>query len=142
RGFNNVKIFVSGGLGEKEVAELVNIVDGFGIGSTISAAPPIDFAMDLVEKKTENEWKLCAKRGKLSGRKQLWRCSRCFNFLVTSLNEVSTLCPSCKKPMKQVLEKIIEQGKRARPVRSPQEIRESLLAQLGQFKEFLHSLKS
>ncbi len=137
RGFNKVKIFVSGGLGEKEVAELVDVVDGFGIGSAISAAPPIDFAMDLVEKKTNKEWKPCAKRGKLSGRKQVWRCSNCFSFNVRILNAETSSCPFCGNEMSRLLEKVIEQGRRVKPIRNPSEIRSSILNQLSQFKEYL-----
>lgn len=60
RGFSHVGIFVSGSMDEHSVAELADIVDGFGVGTSVSAAPPIDFALDIVEK----EGVPCAKRGK------------------------------------------------------------------------------
>lgn len=69
RGFRNVKIFVSGGLDEQDVRDLRDVVDGFGVGSKVASAPPIDFAMDIVEK----EGDFVAKRGKLGGKKQIYR---------------------------------------------------------------------
>ena len=69
RGCSNVEIFVSGGLDEQDVRELRDVVDGFGVGSKVASAPPIDFAMDIVEKEGE----FVAKRGKLGGKKQIYR---------------------------------------------------------------------
>lgn len=69
RGFENVGIFVSGGIDEEEVKELRDIVDGFGVGTSISSASPIDFGMDIVE--IENN--RIAKKGKMSGKKQVYR---------------------------------------------------------------------
>jgi len=69
RGCSNVKIFVSGGLDEQDVRDLRNLVDGFGVGSKVASAPPIDFALDIVEKEGE----FVAKRGKLGGKKQIYR---------------------------------------------------------------------
>ncbi|CUT04482.1 nicotinate phosphoribosyltransferase [Candidatus Chrysopegis kryptomonas] len=65
RGFKNVKIFVSGGVDEEVIKQLNEVVDAYGVGTTISSAPVLDFAMDIVE----IEGKPIAKRGKLSGEK-------------------------------------------------------------------------
>ncbi|WP_290595724.1 MULTISPECIES: nicotinate phosphoribosyltransferase [unclassified Archaeoglobus] len=69
RGKRDVRIFVSGGLSLKDVLELRDIVDAFGVGTAISGAGPIDFALDIVEK----EGKFVAKRGKRGGMKQVYR---------------------------------------------------------------------
>lgn len=69
RGFTNVRIFVSGGIDEEEIIELRNVVDGFGVGTCVANARTIDFALDIVER----EGTPCAKRGKLGGRKQVYR---------------------------------------------------------------------
>lgn len=69
RGFENVKIVLSGGVEEEDVKKLRDLVDIFGIGTSIASAPPIDFALDIVEV----EGKPSAKRGKKGGRKQLYR---------------------------------------------------------------------
>lgn len=69
RGYEDVGILVSGGLGPEDLRELRDVVDGFGVGGHISNATPVDFALDIVEVDGE----LAAKRGKLSGKKQAYR---------------------------------------------------------------------
>jgi nicotinate phosphoribosyltransferase len=65
----DVGIFVSGGVGVETLALLRDVAEGFGVGSYVTAADPIDFALDIVEVDGEP----AAKRGKLSGRKQVYR---------------------------------------------------------------------
>jgi len=51
-GFNTVKILVSGGLDPERIRHFIESgapVDGFGVGSYISGAKPIDFTADLHE---------------------------------------------------------------------------------------------
>jgi nicotinate phosphoribosyltransferase len=65
-GFNQVKIFVSGGLDLERITYFLDNeapVDGFGVGSYISGARPIDFTADL----HEIEGKPMAKRGRIPG---------------------------------------------------------------------------
>lgn len=69
RGYNKVGIFLSGGMDEPQISELKDIVNGFGVGSSVAAAKPIDFALDIVER----EGVPCAKRGKYGGKKQVYR---------------------------------------------------------------------
>jgi nicotinate phosphoribosyltransferase len=69
RGYKNVGIFVSGGIDEAEVAELRDVVAGFGVGTSVANAKCIDFALDIIEKEGEP----CAKRGKRGGKKQVYR---------------------------------------------------------------------
>ncbi|MGM0605494.1 MAG: nicotinate phosphoribosyltransferase [Halobacteriota archaeon] len=69
RGHEDVDVFVSGGLGVEELRALRDVVDGFGVGSAISNADPIDFALDIVE----IDGAPIAKRGKLSGVKDVYR---------------------------------------------------------------------
>ena len=66
-------------------------VYGFGVGSSISAAPIIDFALDIVEV----EGKPAAKRGKLGGKKQVWRCWKCMIDKVSPFNMKKPKCPNC-----------------------------------------------
>lgn len=68
-GYENVDIFVSGGITPESMRELRDIADGFGVGGYISNADPIDFALDIVEV----DGTPTAKRGKLSGEKQVYR---------------------------------------------------------------------
>jgi len=69
RGYDHVDIFVSGGLGPADCEALREYVDGFGVGGYVSNADPVDFALDIVEVDGEP----AAKRGKLSGTKQVYR---------------------------------------------------------------------
>ena len=65
-GFKEVKIFVSGGIDPDRIRYFLENeapVDGFGVGSHISGAKPIDFTADL----HEIEGKPIAKRGRIPG---------------------------------------------------------------------------
>lgn len=63
-GYQHVRIFASGGLDLEKVKVLAEAgVDSFGVGSYISAAPPIDMTMDI----KEVDGKPVAKRGRLPG---------------------------------------------------------------------------
>jgi nicotinate phosphoribosyltransferase len=65
-GFRHVGIFVSGGLDPERITYFLESgapVDGFGVGSYISGAKPIDFTADL----HEIEGKPIAKRGRIPG---------------------------------------------------------------------------
>jgi nicotinate phosphoribosyltransferase len=66
-GYSHVKIFVSGGVTADRIRlfrETGAPVDGFGVGSAISGAPPIDFTADI----KEVEGRPVAKRGRIPGR--------------------------------------------------------------------------
>ena len=66
-GFNKVKIFVSGGFNTERIRQFVEQkapVDGFGVGSYITSASPIDFTADI----HEIEGKPIAKRGRIPGK--------------------------------------------------------------------------
>lgn len=69
RGREDVGIFASGGLDPERLRELRDVAVGFGVGGYISNATPVDFALDIVELDGEP----AAKRGKLAGRKQVYR---------------------------------------------------------------------
>ena len=68
-GHEDVDIFCSGGLGPAQLRELRDVADGFGVGSYVSNADPLDFALDIVEVDGEP----AAKRGKLTGTKAVYR---------------------------------------------------------------------
>ena len=70
-GYEDVDIFVSGGLNPNDLLNLHDVADGFGIGGYISNADPVDFALDIVAVDDEP----VAKRGKLAGIKSVYRTS-------------------------------------------------------------------
>src|SRR5207244_6339095 len=65
RGFTEVRLFVSVGIDERAIVELNPFADAYGVGTAISNAPVIDFAMDVVEV----DGHAGSKRGTVSGRK-------------------------------------------------------------------------
>lgn len=67
-GYEQVKIFLSGGVNREDIIRYRDIVDAFGVGGAIANAPVIDFAMDIVEREGVH----CAKRGKRGGVKQVY----------------------------------------------------------------------
>ncbi|MEW6236904.1 MAG: nicotinate phosphoribosyltransferase [Candidatus Omnitrophota bacterium] len=67
RGHQKVRIVATGGIDEYKIMELNPVCYGYGVGTAISNAPVVDFAMDIVE----IDGRPIAKRGKLSGRKRL-----------------------------------------------------------------------
>jgi nicotinate phosphoribosyltransferase len=72
-GFRKVKIFVSGGLDLEDVEELSSCVDGFGVGTSLSNAKVINFAMDIVQVGDQP----LTKKGKMAGAKEITACSSC-----------------------------------------------------------------
>ena len=128
RGYEHVKIFVSGGLNEETVAQLsLAGVDGFGVGTSVSNAPSIDFALDIVEA----NGKPVAKRGKLGGRKMVWRCDDCLTEKVAGETVTAPKCPNCAGKMGKLLAPLLSKGRLSKALPSADHIRESVLDQLG-----------
>lgn len=69
RGHEDVGLFASGGIDAAAIEHLRDVVDGFGVGSYITNADPVDFALDVVAVDGEP----ISKRGKLSGEKAVYR---------------------------------------------------------------------
>ncbi len=126
RGFRDVAIYVSGGIGEAAIAELADLVDGFGVGGEIAAAPIVDFAMDIVEIEGEP----LAKRGKWSGAKQVWRCSSCGLDTLLPLREDGARCV-CGGTRAALLTPLLSQGQPVGERPSIRSIRERVLSQIS-----------
>ena len=127
RGFKDVRIIVSGGLRDNTINDLSKAgADGFGVGTSISNSPTVDFAMDIVEKEGKN----VAKRGKFGGRKYAFRCENCFEFGVSrSPDEVPT-CPHCHLKMNLAEVKLLDKGVRVCDQLHPREIRAKVMKQI------------
>jgi nicotinate phosphoribosyltransferase len=83
RGFSHVKLLASGGLNEYSIKELNPLCDSYGVGTSISSATTVDFSFDIID----IEGKPVAKRGKMSGRKDLFRCEGCADHFVVPRGE-------------------------------------------------------
>jgi len=125
RGHQHVQLFVSGGIDENKIRALSSIADAFGVGTWISNAPVVDFSLDIVE----IEGVPIAKKGKLSGRKQVWVCQSCNFRQTTPWSENTPLC-RCGKKMQPLLKLMIKEGKVVQSLPAPQKIREFVLHQI------------
>lgn len=128
RGFKRVKLFASGGLDEKEVAQLSPVVDAFGVGTSISNAPVVDFAMDIMEV----EGTPMAKRGKWSGAKDVYECARCRARRVVALGKKGVKC-ACGGKFKSMFAPLIKGGKVTARLPKPAEIRKKVLKEVEGF---------
>ncbi|RLG46490.1 MAG: nicotinate phosphoribosyltransferase, partial [Thermoproteota archaeon] len=127
RGYRHVKIFVSGGLNEESVRRLSEAgADAFGVGTYICGAKPVDFGADVVEVDGVPR----AKRGIMSGAKDVYVCERDLEFAVVPRGAEEPACPRCGGPMKRALVKMIEGGRRIYPERPLEEIRREVLKRL------------
>jgi nicotinate phosphoribosyltransferase len=118
---------VSGGLDEEQLRELADIADGFGVGTSIAFPPSIDLAMDIVEV----NGKPFSKRGKLPGRKQIYRCGRLHD-TITPFNVRLERCPICGDRVEPLLKPLIKGGRIVRKRMKPIEVRERVLKRLEQ----------
>jgi len=127
RGFGHVRIFVSGGLNEETIKALSEAgADAFGVGTAVSNAPTIDFALDIVEV----EGKLSAKRGKLGGKKQVWRCPKCLTDTVLPYTAKKPDCPKCEGKTQPMLQPLVKNGRIVTKLPRPSEIRQYVLEQI------------
>lgn len=129
RGFNHIKIMVSGGLTVDDIKKLAaSGVDSFGVGTSISSAEPVNFAMDIVEVAGESK----TKRGKFSGRKQPFRCPNCGLTAVTVWSIEQLQC-SCGTKMEKIFKTVLTDGTVKGKYESAEEIRKRTLYELWKF---------
>jgi len=128
RGYEHVKIFLSGGLDEESLKELADVADAFGVGGSIASAKPVDFSLDIVEV----EGKPLTKRGKLSGRKQIYRCENGHYHKVPAPKKLEK-CPICGSKVEPLLKPLIENGEIVAELPKAREIRKYVLEQAQKF---------
>jgi len=129
RGYNKIKLIVSGGLDEEDILELKNIADSFGVGTAISGARVLDFSMDIVE----IEGRKIAKRGKMSGAKKVIRCESCFNdkVILESQKASDFQCEKCGGAYKDIFIEALREGEVLYSYPSASEIRDRVISQFG-----------
>jgi nicotinate phosphoribosyltransferase len=131
RGFDNLKLLVSGGLEEPHIPALLPWVDAFGVGTSIANAPVIDLSLDIVEIDGEP----IAKRGKESGGKRLHLCPTCRFEVISPVRKPTPACRTCGGALTMRTVPLMENGRVLTPFASPTEIRERVLAQLRAMTE-------
>src|SRR6266550_2250786 len=115
RGHQDVQIFVSGSVDEGSIPALAEAgADGFGVGTSLSNAPTIDFAMDIVAV----EGKPAAKRGKFGGRKDLQRCPKDGTYEVGART-----CAVCGSKTAPAYVQYLDNGRASTPLPSLADIR-------------------
>jgi nicotinate phosphoribosyltransferase len=102
------------------------VADAYGVGTSISNAPVLNFAMDIIEV----EGVPVAKRGKMSGRKAVYRCARCGRTQVVPAGAPRPDC--CGGELTSLLQPLIEDGRLARTLPDVHSIRQQVLADLEQ----------
>lgn len=126
RGFQGVKLFLSGGLDEAEIRRLNPVADAYGVGTSISNAPVMNFALDVVEIGGQP----MAKRGKRSGRKVVYRCPICQQRSVLPAHIPAPSCP-CGGSFESLLLPLLRKGRIVRELPSTQQIQSRVLEQLA-----------
>ncbi len=124
RDFKNIGIFVSGGLDEHSLKELNPYAEGYGIGTSLSNAPTINFSLDIVK----IEDKLVSKKGKVAGEKDIFECKRCGNRKIILSKDMKAHHCACGNTMTILTKQIMKQGRFEEE--KVEEIRKRVLKQL------------
>ncbi len=106
RGHEHVELFLSGGLDEYSIPQYNDIASGYGVGTSLSGAPPVNFAMDIVEIEGEP----ITKRGKLSGVKNVAICPACGERTLYAEGHHKTDQCACGERAQNLLGPLIEDG--------------------------------
>ena len=137
-GFSHVKLALSSGMDEYRIADVVDLVDIFGVGTSIACAPSVEFAFDIVEV----DGKATAKKGKLPGRKEVYRCQTCFQDQLVPSERKLESCPICGGDLKSLLRPLMKSGRMLWELPKPREIRTYVLQQLGRVEMDLSAPKT
>jgi len=129
RGYRDVKIFLSGGIDERDIERYNPLADAYGVGTAISNAPVVDFSMDIIE----IDGHPVAKRGKMSGSKRVFRCKECLNTRVCRVKESPGRC-SCGGVEEEILVPFTSKGHLLQAVPKASKIRDYVLEQLSKME--------
>jgi nicotinate phosphoribosyltransferase len=122
RGFGHVKLIASGGIDEYEILHLNPVADSYGVGTSIANAPVLNFALDIME----IEGKPMAKRGKMSGAKDVLRQRGTLETIVLPAG-----APPPAGTWDAMLKPLVTGGRVARDLPPPRTIRDFVLEQLA-----------
>jgi nicotinate phosphoribosyltransferase len=127
RGYDWVKLYASGGIDEDSIRVLNDVCDGYGVGTALSNAPTVDFALDIVEIGGQP----VAKRGKRSGAKLLVRCPDCGARSIVYRPHGPGICPTCKAMRESLHRLFIDRGEIAAELPCATAIRQHTLSELA-----------
>lgn len=125
RGYEKVELFVSGDMDEQSIAQFNPLVNGYGIGTAISNARVINFALDIVE----IEGRAITKRGKKAAVKEPWVCDGCGRRKLGLASQEPAAC-DCGGTWQRSLEPMLRHGQLVGDLPSPQAVRARALAQV------------
>lgn len=128
RGGSDVKIFLSGGLDEESVAAYADVADGFGVGTSVSAAPVVDFSMKIVQLEEGGKAVFRAKRGDIGGRKQVFRDPKSFHDIVTLEGR------RAPKGHRALLTPLLKNGRFVRKLRDEDHVHAKVVASLKKLR--------
>ncbi len=121
-------IITSGGMNEYNIPPLKKAgVTSFGVGTSVSNARTINFAMDIVEKEGEP----AAKRGKFSGKKKVFRCPECLAYKNLPWNTTAAPTCTCGVEMEPMLKRYLRKGVPTKERPPVSELRNKQLLQLA-----------
>jgi nicotinate phosphoribosyltransferase len=129
RGYREIKLFLSGGIDERDIERYNPLADAYGVGTAISNAPVVDFSMDIIE----IDGRPIAKRGKMSGSKRIFRCKECFKTRVSAANERPERC-SCGGTEEEILVPFSSKGHLLQALPKASQIRDYVLEQLSKIE--------
>lgn len=141
-GLQSVRIFVSGGLDEFQIEELVRAgapIDAFGVGTRMGVSadqPYLDTAYKLVDYAGTPVMKLSHGKVTAPGRKQVFRRPKPFGDLVGLFSEP---VPTGRKPL---LEQLMSGGRRSGPRSTIEESRRRFEADLATLPEPVRRVSS
>ncbi|MCL5020755.1 MAG: nicotinate phosphoribosyltransferase, partial [Bacteroidetes bacterium] len=106
------------------IGKLNDVVDLYGVGTSISSAPVLDFAMDIVE----IDGQPLSKRGKFSGEKQVYLNRK------SGARYIDLASAKARKGFIPLLNPQLEKGKVLKPEPSHSQIRDYVLKQIKEQK--------
>ncbi len=143
-GLNDVRIFVSGGLDEHRIAELLSQkapVDGFGVGTSLVVsddAPSLDMAYKITSYAGKPRLKLSEDKATLPGRKQVFR-SRKDGRMTGDEIGLHDEPPRQRLPL---LVKVMENGRRTMPATTLDQARHHARNEIASLPDAMRSLET
>ncbi|MGC8558716.1 MAG: nicotinate phosphoribosyltransferase [Nitrososphaeria archaeon] len=135
RGGRNVKIIISGGIDEGDIGTMNDVVDGYGIGTSVADAPTIDFNMKIVAVENDGKMVRRSKRGDISGIKEAYR-----NFDTGS----DIILPEERSPPEgyvKLMKQWIAEGRVIKEFENNEEVRDRVMKRISWAKEKHPSVK-